>query len=139
MIITEQGLDFRIERTYEDNFIEIEDEIMNRPILISTQKILDDGTIYDMQEGDGYITIRQVYPEPVSNEEKLNGIKLQRNKLLFDTDWLCIRHRDQVSANIETTLTNEQYQSLLTYRQSLRDLPDTVDLNNPEFPEWEVT
>jgi hypothetical protein len=101
-------------------------------IMIKTE---DDGTIYDVQEGEGFINIRQVYPDPVSYEEKLNEIKLQRDKLLADTDWLCIRHRDQVAIGVETALSYSQYQALLNYRQALRDLPDTVDVDNPVYPD----
>ncbi len=43
------------------------------------------------------------------------------NKLLIDTDYKVIRHRDQVDSGISTTLTDAEYQTLLTDRQAARD------------------
>ena len=40
---------------------------------------------------------------------------------LTDTDWLVIRHRDQLALNKETSLTNEQYLNLLAKRQYARE------------------
>jgi hypothetical protein len=48
-----------------------------------------------------------------------------RNNKLYESDWMVLRHRDQVEAGITTSLTNEQYQKLLTYRQALRDITKT--------------
>lgn len=38
------------------------------------------------------------------------------------TDWKMVRHRDQKDLNIETTLTDEEYQELLTMRQTWREV-----------------
>jgi len=51
----------------------------------------------------------------------MNSIRVQRNHLLAETDW---------TANSDVTMSPE----MATYRQSLRDLPSTVDINNPVFP-----
>mgnify|MGYP003131972556 CR=1 FL=1 len=40
---------------------------------------------------------------------------------LNNTDWKMIRHRDQLASEVSTTLTDEQYQELLTKRQSWRE------------------
>jgi hypothetical protein len=45
-----------------------------------------------------------------------------RNGLLAETDW---------TANSDVTMSAE----MATYRQALRDLPETVDINNPVYPE----
>ena len=37
------------------------------------------------------------------------------------TDWKMIRHRDQIALNIDTTLTDEEYQELLNKRQTWRE------------------
>jgi hypothetical protein len=50
-----------------------------------------------------------------------------RNNKLYETDWMVLRHRDQVEASTTTSLTNEQYQKLLTYRQALRDITKTYN------------
>ena len=40
---------------------------------------------------------------------------------LNDTDWKVTRHRDQLALGITTSLTDEEYQALLTNRQSWRE------------------
>jgi hypothetical protein len=57
-----------------------------------------------------------------------------RNEKLFGTDWMVIRHRDQLDAGVATTLTNTQYQNLLIYRQALRDLSKDYDNDNVVWP-----
>jgi len=57
-----------------------------------------------------------------------------RNYKLNSTDWMVIRHRDQLYENGATTLSAEQYAELLAYRQILRDLPEIVDFNNVVWP-----
>ncbi|PHM33428.1 hypothetical protein Xmau_04528 [Xenorhabdus mauleonii] len=48
--------------------------------------------------------------------------ELDRDSLLYleSTDWLVTRHRDQLSLDIESSITNEEYQSLLEKRQAAR-------------------
>ncbi|MCG3463007.1 hypothetical protein [Xenorhabdus bovienii] len=48
--------------------------------------------------------------------------ELDRDNLLYlkSTDWLVTRHRDQLSLDIEPSITNEEYQSLLIKRQKAR-------------------
>lgn len=60
-------------------------------------------------------------------------LKDTRANLLSRTDWLSIRHRDQVEAGITPSLTSEQFTELMTYRQALRDWPLSDDYNEP-FP-----
>ena len=40
---------------------------------------------------------------------------------LNNTDWKVIRHRDQLAQGIDTSLSDEEYQALLTERQSWRE------------------
>ena len=59
-------------------------------------------------------------------------------QLLSSTDWLSIRHRDQVDAEQPTSLSADQYAELLAYRQALRDWPVSGDYGEayPVKPEW---
>lgn len=68
-------------------------------------------------------------------EAKIQKLREQRNKLLQETDWLLLRHQDEMALGIQTTLSAEEYQELLLYRQALRDLPEAWDINSPVFPE----
>jgi hypothetical protein len=63
-------------------------------------------------------------------------LKSQRDKKLHNTDWLILRHQDQLFLMIPTTLSNSQYQQLLQYRQLLRDLPTTT--SDPFQVSWPV-
>jgi len=62
---------------------------------------------------------------------EIKGSLLQRRdlrqRLLMDTDWLSIRHRDQDEGGLTSSLTRDQYQALLMYRQALRDWPVSGD------------
>ncbi|TDF41889.1 hypothetical protein EYS14_03335 [Alteromonadaceae bacterium M269] len=49
-------------------------------------------------------------------------------QFLEDTDWQILRHREQVEMNEETSLTPEQYQTLLTERKKARDKVDPSDV-----------
>ena len=54
-------------------------------------------------------------------ENKKNIIRKKRNELLAETDWM---------ANSDVTMSNDWR----TYRQALRDLPSTTDVDNPVYP-----
>lgn len=71
--------------------------------------------------------------EDVLNE-KLDIIRGHRNHLINESLWLIQRHRDELELGITTTLSKDKYIEVLTYIQSLRDLPKTCDVNNPVFP-----
>lgn len=68
---------------------------------------------------------------------------MHREWALVSTDWRILRHAEEKALNLETTLSEEQYTELLTFRQQLRDLPSTQDLSGlandvqwPEKPSW---
>lgn len=65
-------------------------------------------------------------PIPKNDAESLSLIRIERDRLLKETDWVVLR-------NLET---NEQIpQSWLDYRQQLRDLPQTFDsIENINWP-----
>ena len=42
-------------------------------------------------------------------------------KSLNNTDWKVTRHRDQLALGIDTSLSDEEYQTLLTNRQTWRN------------------
>jgi len=67
-------------------------------------------------------------------EKTLEAIIVERDSILADTDFLVVRHRDQLDTGTPTTLSAEQYAELLTYRQTLRDFPTTVDFDNVVWP-----
>ena len=64
----------------------------------------------------------------------IDSTKAKRNALLTNTDWLVMRHRDQVEAKAATTLTEAQYEALQAYRTELRNLPEQSGFPNLTFP-----
>lgn len=80
-----------------------------------------------------WITENATTIERIANEEyQSQQLALQpsladtRRAELSATDWLVIRHRDQVDIGTTTTLSAQQYTELLTYRQALRDAGDAA-------------
>lgn len=75
------------------------------------------------------------YLNPLSTAEGLRtDLLIRRDAALTATDWLTFRHRDEQSAGISTTLTENQYKNLTSYRQSLRDLPASSGFPNIPLP-----
>lgn len=56
--------------------------------------------------------------------EKEANLRAQRDKAISDSDWLVLRHRDELDIGLGTTLTEAEYNELLAYRQSLREWPE---------------
>ncbi|MFJ4197534.1 phage tail assembly chaperone [Pseudomonas sp. NPDC089534] len=63
-----------------------------------------------------------------------------RTATLAETDWLVIRHRDELDVGAQQTLSAKQFSKLQAYRQALRDWPAAGDpsdsLSRPEPPKW---
>ena len=70
---------------------------------------------------DGSITFTP--PEPPSNDELFNRLRIERDARINSVLWMRARHADELELGKETTLTPEQYTALLTYIQALRDIP----------------
>ena len=83
------------------------EEVPDGWVSLDMERIPEDKSEYHRQE-------YQVYFDQKSN----NKLYLS---FLDGTDWLVIRHRDQVELGIQTSLSNEEYQDLLLERQSKRD------------------
>ena len=63
----------------------------------------------------------------IETAEKLDMLRAERNKLLAQTDWEIVRHKE-LSTNIPTALK--------TYRQALRDITNTYSsLDDVVWPE----
>lgn len=71
-------------------------------------------------------------------EEKATTLLYNRNKLLSESDWIINRHFEQKMLNIETSLTELQFETVLSYRQKLRDVtsdPMYPDVTLPALPQ----
>lgn len=73
---------------------------------------------------DGVHTLIPVTQDEIT-EGMYNALRYERNKLLTACDWTQMP---------DAPLTAEQKQAWQVYRQELRDLPATVDINNIIYP-----
>ena len=60
-------------------------------------------------------------------EEKLTMLRSERDKLLRDSDW--------TQMVTDVPLSDSKKEEWRIYRQALRDLPETADLDNVIFPQ----
>lgn len=65
--------------------------------------------------------------------EVKNSLLVKRKELLLKTDYIVSRHIEQKMLNLETTLSEDVFNSYLRYRQSLRDIT-----NHESFPYVEL-
>jgi hypothetical protein len=72
-------------------------------------------------------------PEP-AGDELAELMRAQRNAAITATDWIVARQQDELALGVATTLTAEQYATLLAYRKTLRDLPDSASWPGVELP-----
>lgn len=103
---------------YEPNIGNDDIQIIKYSGNIPKERILYlDGKIVD---SNNFVYLNGKY---VKNTKAVANI-LENNKnarnYLTDTDWLVIRHRDQLDLNLETSLNNDQYIDLLNKRQEAR-------------------
>ena len=56
---------------------------------------------------------------PFTDEEKLDRLRLERNKLLSNTDWVVIKEREEGGSV-------KNFSDWKTYRQALRDITKTA-------------
>lgn len=57
----------------------------------------------------------------VEQKSSLQVAKVNALRLLKETDWKVIRHRDQVDAGLPTSMSAEEFTQLLNDRQAARD------------------
>lgn len=58
------------------------------------------------------------------------SLREQRAYKLYEIAWVLERHQEQKLLEIPTTLTEEKFKEVLTYRQALRDITKTYDSIN---------
>ena len=80
-----------------------------------------------------------VDPPGLNVEQQVQRERFWRDTELVRTDMLVARHRDELDAGRITTLTDEQYRQLQSYRLALRGWPEQTgfpdELLRPEVPQ----
>lgn len=91
------------------------------------QSLLD-----EQSGGKQIVTGKTGLPIAVDRKPTPENVLRTRDRLLQRSDWLVMRHRDEVEADpTATTLTPVQYAALQTWRKHLR----SIDENSPGFPD----
>ncbi|QDD91317.1 phage tail assembly chaperone [Pseudomonas oryzihabitans] len=79
-------------------------------------------------------------PPAPSQDQRAAAERSWRDKRLVGTDYLVVRHRDELEAARATSLTDAQYRELQAYRLDLRDWPRASGFpdqhSRPVAPEW---
>jgi hypothetical protein len=71
---------------------------------------------------------------PPSDSELAEVTRAARDQALTATDWIVARHQDETLLGAGTTLTAEQFSTLLTYRKALRELPEAEGWPHVDLP-----
>lgn len=67
-------------------------------------------------------------------QDKTEKLLNERNAALSSTDWVVSRHMEQKVLNISTSLSDEDFNKHLVYRQELRDITSDINFPNVELP-----
>ncbi|MEO8643072.1 phage tail assembly chaperone [Pseudomonas sp.] len=91
--------------------------------------------------GQRWLFVDGVFRAPeVDSEGSVSDERIWRDSQVSSTEWLVMRHRDELDLDITTTLTASQFIELLNYRQKLRDWPQAGAFPNatdrPTEPAW---
>jgi hypothetical protein len=73
-------------------------------------------------------------PLPPSDDTLAEVKRTKRDQALTATDWIVARHQDETLLGDGTTLTAEQFATLLAYRKALRELPEANGWPHVDLP-----
>lgn len=66
-------------------------------------------------------------------------VEMMRDSKLLETDWILQRHQEEILMGVATTLSTEELNALLSYRQELRNITTLFDRTIPwEQATWPV-
>jgi hypothetical protein len=78
------------------------------------------GVVKELTDGEMGHTLDKEIAIELSKTDKKNQIKLSCYYLLLKTDWMIIRHKEEIDTSTGTTITTKQYTDLLTKRKDIR-------------------
>lgn len=79
----------------------------------------------------------KTYVDDITNAEIGDALRLIRDLLLAEIDWVRSRHSDEKLLGGTTTLTEQQYLDYLGYVQAMRDVPTQAGF--PTSVVWPVS
>lgn len=71
----------------------------------------------------------------VSDEDIASQLLKDRDKMLSLTDWISSRHLEQKILGIKTSISDDQFNEYLNYRQSLRDITKLDNFPHVSLPD----
>jgi hypothetical protein len=77
----EEVLDHTIRYTYNDDTVIVNEEEQVNSTLIKTEKIMPDGTIYLVTQGNGCINQIQIYPPIIEEPKPKTQLELQQESI----------------------------------------------------------
>ena len=90
--------------------------------------VMDNGTVFAVEPNTYYLDengrFKKYSEDKIAEIKETQQIQNDNNtalNFLNDTDWMVVRHRDQIDMGIETSLTEDDYSKLLKQRQEARD------------------
>lgn len=75
-----------------------------------------------IENSDNFVFLNGNYVKKTKAIEDLLKTNEDAENYLTNTDWLVVRHRDQIDLKQKTSLTQEQYLDLLAKRQNAREM-----------------
>lgn len=83
-------------------------------------------------------TAHELSREEITN--RMASLRTQRDAALSETDWMVLRHREEIDSGVATTISDAEYADLLAYRQQLRDWPSAAGwIDSPMPARWVPT
>ncbi len=105
-----------------------------RHVLINESIIAEPGMVLDPNsltpDNTNFLSATEAFRLLHTDEEILTCLRVSRNAMLSQLDYLILRHMSQIAK----TLSDAEFLELQTYMQALRDFPANVDLNNITWP-----
>lgn len=123
----------------ECQILEVDDVIPDNVTVEELQ--VDAATTGEMDSEGNPLYEYDVSLDAVARQAKYEAeLRVERDALIAECDWLAGRHRDQTENSETTSLTGPEYTELLNYRKALRDWPaDESDIyarTAPTKPAW---
>ncbi|QVX14449.1 phage tail protein [Pseudomonas congelans] len=89
------------------------------------------------------VLVDVLLPEVDPLQELISQARAWRDGEISRVSWLRDRHRDELELKGPTSITAQQYDTLMVYIQRLRDWPEADGFpheeSRPEVPDWVIT
>lgn len=105
----------------------LEDMKEDGDVILEHKQWLQPSDLSISPDGESIIVKEITQTGAETQEQKLAIVRRKRNKLLLDSDWT-----DTLSA--KSRLGDTLYNAWQSYRQALRDITDTTDVDTIVFP-----